>query len=83
MEHLEDSLDTGQTENGLFKFKPINEHRGPYPPSNPADILSKHGEFAGIWLCLQPPLFWEGDTAKLTPKTKGSDRIVTMKISLL
>ena len=61
----------GYWTNGLFKFKPIKEHRGPYPPSNPADILSKHGEFAGIWLLLQPPFFWEGDTGKLTAKTTG------------
>ena len=29
MEYLEDTLDTGQTEDGLFKFKSIKIHRGP------------------------------------------------------
>ena len=28
---------------------------------------------------LQPPLFWKGDTVELTAKTKGSDRIFTLK----
>ena len=82
MEHLDDSLDTGQTEDGLFKYKPIKEHRGPYSPSNPADILSKHWKFAGIWLFLTPLLFWKGDTGELTAKTKGSDRIFTIKMGL-
>ena len=43
--------------------------------SNPADILSKHWEFATIWSLLKPLLFWKGDTSELTTKTKGSDRI--------
>ena len=30
--------------------------------SNPADILSKHWEFANIWSVLNPLLFWKGDT---------------------
>ena len=29
MEYLEDTLDTGQTEDGLFKFKSIIDHRTP------------------------------------------------------
>ena len=43
--------------------------------SNPADILSKHWEFASIWPLLKPLLFWNRDTYELTTKTKGSDRI--------
>ena len=31
--------------------------------SNPADILSKHWEFATVWPMLKPILFWRGDTA--------------------
>ena len=31
---------------------------------------------------LQPPLFWKGDTGELTAKTKGSDRIFTIKMGL-
>ena len=45
--------------------------------SNPADILSKHWEFANIWPLLKPLLFWKGDTDYLNAKTKGSDRIPT------
>ena len=40
--------------------------------SNPADILSKHWEFAAVWPMLKPILFWRGDTAT---QLKGSDRI--------
>ena len=47
--------------------------------SNPADILSKHWEFASIWPLLKPLLFWKGDTHELTAKTKGSDRISAKK----
>ena len=47
--------------------------------SNPADILSKHWEFASIWPLLKPLLFWKGDTSELTTKTKESDRISAYK----
>ena len=40
--------------------------------SNPADILSKHWEFATVWPMLKPILFWRGETAT---HLKGSDRI--------
>ena len=40
--------------------------------SNPADILSKHLEFATVWPMLKPILFWRGETAT---QLKGSDRI--------
>ena len=50
--------------------------------SNPADILSKHWEFANIWPLLKPLLFWKGDTDDLNAKTKGSDRIPTKKRAL-
>ena len=40
--------------------------------SNPADILSKHWEFAPVWPLLKPILFWRGETAT---QLKGSDRI--------
>ena len=40
--------------------------------SNPADILSKHWEFATVWPMLKPILFWRGETAT---RQKGSDRI--------
>ena len=47
--------------------------------SNPADILSKHWEFANILALLKPLLFWKGDTDELNAKTKGSDRVPTKK----
>ena len=40
--------------------------------SNPADILSKHWEFATVWPMLKPIMFWRGETAT---QLKGSDRI--------
>ena len=40
--------------------------------SNPADILSKHWEYATVWPLLKPILFWRGETAT---QLKGSDRI--------
>ena len=40
--------------------------------SNPADILSKHWEFATVWPMLKPILFWRGETAT---QLKGNDRI--------
>ena len=40
--------------------------------SNPADIRSKHWEFATVWPLLKPILFWRGETAT---QLKGSDRI--------
>ena len=40
--------------------------------SNPADILSKHWEFATVWPMLKPILFLRGATAT---QLKGSDRI--------
>ena len=39
---------------------------------NPADILSKHWEFATVWPMLKPILFWRGETFT---QLKGSDRI--------
>ena len=47
--------------------------------SSPADILSKHWEFASTWPLLKPLLFWKGDTHELTAKTKGSERISAKK----
>ena len=47
--------------------------------SNPADILSKHWEFANIWPLLKPLLLWKGDINELSAKAKGSDRIPVKK----
>ena len=46
---------------------------------NPADILSKHWEFANIWPLLKPLLFWKGDTDDLNSKTNVSYIIPTTK----
>ena len=40
--------------------------------SNPADLLSKHWEFATVWPMLKPILVWRGETAT---QLKGSDRL--------
>ena len=43
---------------------------------NPADILSKHWDSPSVWECLQPMLFWQGDTAKLIkPQVADSDKL--------
>ena len=34
MEDLEDNTDTGQLDNGLYRFKCIKDHRGPYTSSD-------------------------------------------------
>ena len=33
--------------------------------SNPADVLSKHWDYASVWSQLRPLLFWDGDTADI------------------
>jgi hypothetical protein len=35
---------------------------------NPADILSKHWEYATVWKLLRPLLFWKGDPANIPEK---------------
>ena len=45
---------------------------GKMAKSNPADILSKHWEFATVWPMLKPILFWRCKTAT---QLKGNDRI--------
>ena len=46
MLYLEDNTDTGQPDNGLYKFKSIKDHRGPYTSSDPeytcAVYVKKH-----------------------------------------
>ena len=42
MEYLEDNTDTGQLENGLYKFRCVKDHRGPYNPSDPEYIGSSY-----------------------------------------
>ena len=42
MEYLEDNTDTGQLGNGLYKFKCIYDHRGPYTSSDPEYLGSSY-----------------------------------------
>ena len=35
MEYLEDKTDTGTLEDGIYRFKCIKDHKGPYTPSDP------------------------------------------------
>ena len=42
MEYEENTLDTGPTEDGLYKFKSIQDHRGPYSPSDPEYLGSSY-----------------------------------------
>ena len=42
MEYLEDNTDTGQLDNGLYKFKCIKDYRGPYTSSDPEYLGSSY-----------------------------------------
>ena len=42
MEYLEDNFDTGQHEDGLYKFKSIKDHRGPYTSTDPGYLGSSY-----------------------------------------
>ena len=33
--------------------------------ANPADVLSKHWDYASVWSQLRPLLYWDGDTADI------------------
>ena len=49
--------------------------------TNPADILSKHWEFAKAWPFIKPLLFWRGEMDETNNPAKGSDRIPTFQPS--
>ena len=44
MEYLKDSLDTGQTEDGFFNLKSINEYRGSYSPPDPEHLERSYNQ---------------------------------------
>ena len=48
MEYLDGTLDTGPTEDRLYKFKSLQDHRGPYSPSNP-DYLGSSDNILIEW----------------------------------
>ena len=82
MEHLKDSLDTGQIEDGFSNSKSMKGYRSSYSLPDPEQHESSHNLLAQ-WdpgeKPLQPPLFRKESTSELTAKTKGSDRISAKK----
>ena len=42
MEHLDDTITTGPTADGLYQFKSIQDHKGPYSPSDPEYLGSSY-----------------------------------------
>lgn len=40
---------------------------------NPANVLSKHWAYSGVWRVLQPILFWEGDTSTIPHDPQDQD----------
>ena len=85
MEYLKDSLDTGQTQDGFSNSRSIKGYRGSYPLPDLEQHESSHSLLTqwdpGEQL-LQLPLFWKESTSEITAKTKGSDRIFTIKLIL-
>ena len=80
-----DSFDAGQIEDGFFNSKSIKGYRNSYSLTDTEhhesnyNLLTQwdHGE-----KLLQPPLCRKESTSELTAKTKGSDRIFTIKLGL-
>ena len=85
MEYLKDSLDTGQIEDGFSNSKSIKGYRGSYPLPDPEQHESSYNLLTQ-WdpgeKLLQLPLFRKESTSEHTAKTKGSDRIFTIKLGL-
>ena len=59
----------------MYKALDGTRSGGPCWHDKPLDILKP-------MYFLQPSLFWKGGTSELTAKTKGSDRIFTIKLGL-
>ena len=74
MEHLKDSLDTGQIEDGFSNSKSMKGYRSSYSLPDPEQHESSHNLLAQ-WdpgeKPLQPPLFRKESTSELTAKTRG------------
>ena len=85
MEYLKDSFDTGQIEHGLSNSKSIKRYRSSSSLPDPEQHESSYN-LLSQWdpgeKPLQPPLFRKESTSELTAKTKGSDRIFTIKWGL-
>ena len=61
MEYLKDSLDSGQTEDGVFNFKSIKGYRSSYSlpdPEQHESIYNLPTQWDPGEKPLQPPLFW-------------------------
>ena len=85
MEHLKDSLDTEQIEDGFSNSKSIKGYRSSYSLPDLEQHESSYNlltEWDPGEKPLQPPLFRKESTSDLTAKTKGSDRIFTIKLGL-
>ena len=80
MEYLKDSLNTGQTEDGVCNSKSTKGYRSSYSLPDTEQHESSYNLLTQ-WdpgeQPLQPPLFWKEITSELTTKTKGSGRIFT------
>ena len=85
MEYLKDSFDTGQIEDGFSGSKSIKGYRNSYSLPDPEQHQSSYNQLTQ-WnpgkKLLQPPIFRKESTSELTAKTKGSDKIFTIKFSL-
>ena len=85
MEYLKDSVDTAQIEDGFSNSRSIKGYRSSYPHPNP-----EHHESSRNLLTqwdpgekpLQPLLFRNESSSEPTAKTKGSDRIFSIKLGL-
>ena len=84
MEYLKDSIDTGQIEDVFSKSKSSKGYRSSYflPDLNNMKVATIYLLNGILEKPLQPPLFRKESTSELTAKTKGSDRIFTIKLGL-
>ena len=74
MEHLKDSLDTGQIEEGFSNYKSIKRYRGSYPLHDAEQHESSYNLLTQ-WdpgeKLLQLPLFRKESASELITKTRG------------
>ena len=85
MEYLKYSFDSGQMEDGISASKSIMGYRSSYslPDSEQHESIYNLLTQWNPWeKPLQTPLFRKENTSELTAKTKGGDRIFTIKLGL-
>ena len=85
MEYWKDSLNTGQIEDRFSNSKSFKRYRGSYSLPDP----EQHESSCNLLTQWDPgkkllpfSLFRKESTSELIPKTKGSDRIFTIKLGL-